>query len=293
MSDRLIRGITTGGGARVVAAVTTAVTREAARRHGMQPAATVALARAATAGLLFATLSKSAEERVTLQVIGDGPLGSVTVDADGAGAVRGFVRRPGAAAAWDDGTRARLAPFVGRGIVQVIRDLGLRDQYRGQTALVSGEIDEDLESYLCGSEQVDSALGCDVVLASGAARVAGGVLVQCLPGGDAAAVVAARRRLRAGALFAALAGGAATPEALAGAVLGDARLEVLGDRPVEFRCGCTRDRVAGALALVGDAELRAMLDEDGGAEVTCNFCGQRYRVPPEELARILGAIPRA
>ena len=291
MADMLIRGVVRGVtgvvGARVVAAVTTGVVAEARRRHVLHEAGTVALGRTATAGLLFATLSKSVEERVTLQVLGDGPLGSVTVDADGAGAVRGFVRNP--EVSLEAGPRRpSLRKVIGSGLVAVIRDLGRGTMYRGSTEIAAGEIDEDLEAYLAKSEQVESALGCDVVLGGSA----GGVLVQCLPDGDVAAVAAARRRLRDGALHAALAAGADDAAELARRVAGDG-IEVLDERPVVFRCGCSRERVASALALVGAAELRSMLDEDGGAEVTCNFCRERYRLGREELLRMLDGLAQA
>src|SRR5215475_5996635 len=166
MADTLIRGVVRGVtgvvGARVVAAVTTGVVAEARRRHDLHEAGTIALGRAATGALLFATLSKSVEERVTLQVLGDGPLGSVTVDADGAGAVRGFVRNP--QVALDAGPRRpSLRKIIGSGLVAVIRDLGRGTMYRGSTEIAAGEIDEDLEAYLAKSEQVESALGCDVL----------------------------------------------------------------------------------------------------------------------------------
>lgn len=293
MADMLIRGVVRGVtgvvGARVVAAVTTGVVAEAGRRHALHQAGTVALGRTATAGLLFATLSKAAEERVTLQVLGDGPLGSVTVDADGAGAVRGFVRNPNVALDVA-GRRPSLRSAIGSGLVAVIRDLGRGTMYRGSTEIGAGEIDEDLEAYLAKSEQVESALGCDVVLGEGGR--AGGVLVQCLPGGDVAAVAETRRRLRDGALFAALVEGVDDAGELARRVVGD-RIEILDQRAVAFRCGCSRDRVASALTLVGAAELRAMLDEDGGAEATCNFCRERYRLGREELVRMLDGLAQA
>ncbi len=279
MAGEIIRAVVGAGAARVVAAVTTAAVAEAARRHRTAGVATVALGRAATAGLLLATLTKG-EEGVTVQLLGDGPLGTVTVDAGSTGRVRGYVARPEVAA----GT---VAAAVGHGLVSVIRDLGLRDRYSGSAAIVSGEIDEDLESYLTASEQVESALGCAVVLDGGAVAAAGGVLVQALPGGDGAALVAAaRRRLRAGTLDAALAAGTAL--ALAAAAL--ARLdgvEVLSAGPVGFHCPCSRERVVGALVLCGPAEIAAMLRDDGGAEVRCNFCNERYAVGREELERLL------
>jgi molecular chaperone Hsp33 len=233
---------------------------------------------------------------VTLQILGDGALRGITVDANAAGEARGFVSGRDAAAPRDPWPgprrRARLAALVGAGVVNVIRDLGLRERYQGASALASGEIDEDVEHHLTVSEQVESALRCDAVLDErGGVRAAGGVLVQCLPGGDVAAVARARARLAEG-LFAALAGGPGGAVELATRALG-AGVDVLDVRPVRFRCPCSRDRVCAALALCGEEELRAMLRDDGGAEVTCNFCAQPYRVDAGELGRLIDSLPRA
>ena len=294
--DRLLRGLVRGpeGVARVVAALTTSACREAAERHAASAAAGVALARASSAALLLATLTKG-DERVTVQLLGDGPLRGVTAVASDAGEVRGFVTRAQVATAPVVG-RARLAPLIGAGTLNVIRDLGLRERYQGATALVSGEIDEDVEHYLTSSEQVVSALTCDAVVdARGQLVAAGGVLVQCLPGGDVEIVERARARLRSGVVFDALAASAAGPVELALQAVG-IEPEILDLRPVRFHCPCTRERVAAALALCGEDELADMLARDGGAQVTCNFCNQSYDVTAAELERLLAearSLPRA
>src|SRR5258708_1545894 len=161
----ILRGTVGGGAARVVAVTTTGVAREAIRRHEATGAAAVALARGVTAGLLLATLTKD-EERVTLQLLGDGPLGGLTVDATATGTARAYVKNVAVGPALPV-DRPRLAPALGRmGVVNVIRDLGLRETFRGQTAFTSGEIDDDCEHYLTTSEQIESALRCETVLAA-------------------------------------------------------------------------------------------------------------------------------
>lgn len=275
----------------MVAALTTDTCREAAARHETSPAAGVALARATSAALLLATLTKG-DERVTLQVIGDGPLRGITTTASDAGDARGFVSAPHAGGPLGPG-RARLQPLVGRGLVNVLRDLGLKERYQGQTELVSGEIDEDVEHYLTGSEQVLSALGADAVVGGdGSLRAAGGVLVQCLPGGDVTAVDDARRRLRQGSVHAALSSGADSAADLAARALG-VDFEVLDLRPVRFHCPCTRERVLAALALCGVDELRDMQERDGGAEISCNFCNTRYRLDAGDLSNLLHSLTKA
>jgi molecular chaperone Hsp33 len=288
--DEIMRGTIGGGAARVVAVTATGVAREAIRRHEATGAAAVALARGVTAGLLFATLTKD-DERVTLQLLGDGPLGGLTVDATAAGTARAYVKNVAAGPA-APADRPRLAGALGAtGVVNVIRDVGLRESFRGQTSFATGEIDDDCEHYLTASEQIESALRCETVLAEdGTLAFAAGILVQALPGGRGAAVVAAaRERLVAGALRAALAHkDARDPGTLIEEALGDAigAWHALDARPVRFHCPCSRERAGASLALLGAAELGAMILEDGQAEVICNFCRARHDFTEAELELI-------
>ena len=196
----IARGTLHGGAVRVVVALTTPAAREAARRHDARGAAALALARGTTAGLLLSTLTKD-EERVTLQILGDGPFGALTVDASSSGHVRAYLKNPKITLPPEvrersaaEPARLSLAAGVGEsGIVNVVRDLGLRETFSGQTEITSGEIDEDVEHYLTASEQIDSALACDAVLEpdeqdgdGDVVVIAGGILVQALPGSEGA-----------------------------------------------------------------------------------------------------------
>ena len=292
MADEIVRTALRGFPVRVVAVTTTEVTREAARRHQAGQAGAMALGRGLTAGLLLATLTKD-EERVSLQILGDGPLGGLTVDAGSAGTARGYVKNPhipmppASAAAG----RPSLAEVVGRaGMVNVIRDLGLRENFRGQTALASGEIDEDVERYLRDSEQIASTIACEaLVAADGSVEFAGGILLQALPGTDGAAIVAAAGDgLREGELLRILATRPENADEIILAALGDrfGEIQLLDRRPVRFHCPCSRPRAATSLALLGNAELSEMILEDGKAEVTCNFCRARYQFDEAELETI-------
>jgi len=286
--------------ARVVIVTSTDVAREATRRHQAGGSTAVALGRGLTAGLLLATLTKD-EERVTLQVLGDGPLGGLTVDASAAGTARAYVKNPAVRLppARPGVQRLSLGAAMGSvGVVSVVRDLGLRDTFSGQTALVSGEIDEDVAHYLRKSEQIASALRCEVVLwPDGNVAAAAGILVQALPGTEGVAEVeAARAQLEeeSGALLHALSqaftreppaeGAAALLRSVLGRHLGE--LLLLDVRPVRFHCPCSRERAGASLALLGPAELAAMVVEDGKAEVICNFCRARYDFSDGELETI-------
>jgi len=292
-----MRGLIEGGRARVVVATATRAVREMTGRHGMVGVPAVALGRSAVAGLLLATLTKD-DEQVTLQVLGNGPLGGVTVDARSSGRVRGFVKRPGAVT-WDPelaaAARLPIREAVGlQGTVGVIRDLGLAQNYSGQIAMEGGEIEEEVERYLNLSEQIDSVLRCDTLVdGTGAVTAAAGLLVQTLPQAHGAAVVEFLRDTLRGPVFStvlrdALALGKFEPESIAKAALGQSAddMQVLDLREVSFFCPCTRERAESTLGMLRPEDLKEMILETSEAEVICNFCGLKYRFSEVELERI-------
>lgn len=291
VSDHLVRAIDHEHKIRVATTLTTTLVAEGARRHGLSIAATCAVGRALTSGLLLATLTKG-QERVTIQLSGDGPLGSITVDAHGDGTARGYARYPAAQIPLPAG-RPQLADLIGKnGFVHVLRDLGLKELYQGQVAMTAGEIDEDIEVYLRSSEQVPSALGAEVVLAEGGGvQVAGGILVQALPGGEPEAVLDAQRALRAGRLFELLAAGERSAQALSTAIYPVGTLEFIGEvRSLRFQCRCSPKRITEMLALLGTVDLDEMIAEGKPAEVVCNYCNERYQVDRPELERIRATV---
>ena len=301
MSDLIVRGIDRVAGLRVVVAITTDLVREAAERHGAEGLGACALGRALTSSLLLATLTKGGE-RVTLQLQGDGPIGGITADATDAGDVRGYVIH-GDRARHECAGRGRVVEVLGRnGVVNVLRDLGLKERYQGQTALTTGEVDEDVEGYLRGSEQIPSALGCDVVIEGGRVVASAGVLVQILPealGGspEAQAMIAehsdeaahavreAQHALRVGVVWDYLRSGASSAQELAVSVYGRP-LEFLDERAVRFRCRCSMERVEDSMTLLSTVDLDEMIADVGYAEVTCNFCNEKFTVGKPRLEAI-------
>jgi molecular chaperone Hsp33 len=295
--DQIMRGLIEGSRVRVVVATATHAVREMVLRHKTLGVPAVALGRGAVAGLLLATLTKD-EEQVTLQVLGNGPLGGVTVDARSSGRVRAFVKRP-AAVTWEpalaSAPRLALGDAIGKqGVVNVSRDLGMAQNYSGQVALSSGEIDEEVEHYLNTSEQIDSVLRCETLVDdSGQVTAAAGLLVQTLPQAHGAAVVEFLRDTLRGPLFTAvlrdaLAKDTFEPEAIARAALGQCAddLKILERHEVSFFCPCTRERAHTTLGMLNAQDLKEMILETNEAEVTCNFCGQQYRFSEIELERI-------
>jgi len=308
-ADTIARGVLADGAARVVALIATEVAREAASRHGTSGLASVALGRAATAGLLLATFTKD-DERVTLQLLGDGPLGSLTVDAQSSGRVRVFVKNPLAdtrePVPRPGPHRASLAGSLGHnGQVTVVRDVGLREPFRGQTSFAHGEVDDDVERYLIDSEQIDSAVACEVFCDErGGVSFAAGLLIQALPGSAGSPLVeAARTSLNAGAFTRVLAQAlgpsapAPTAETLAErfvAELGDGEEAVavswLDRRPVVFHCPCSKERAAATLALLDESELTHMLATNEQGQVTCNFCRRTYTFAEDEIDAIRAEV---
>ena len=297
LTDQIARGLFQAGRVRVVVATATAAVREMAARNKAIGATAVALGRAALSGLLLATLTKD-EEQVTLQVLGKGPLGGVTVDARSSGKVRGFVKRPNAVA-WDPALAAQprlgLGEIVGKeGVLSVIRDLGMKQNYSGQVAMSSGEIDEEVEHYLTTSEQIDSVLHCDALVnRDGEITAAAGLLIQTLPQAHGAAVVEFLRDTLRGPVFSSLlaaqaARGNLDAQAIARAALGPSAndLQILDVRNVQFFCPCTRERAESTLGMLRPDDLKEMILETNNAEVTCNFCGQQYHFSEVELERI-------
>ena len=292
-NDSLHRFISMDHSFRVVVAVNTGVVQEACLRHGLTGLAAVALGRGLTAAQLMATLSKG-DERVTLQVRGAGPLRGVIVDAWSDGGVRGYVTEKIQVAPPEG--RIWLYKLVGRqGTVTVQRDVGLKDIYQGTGALVQGEIDEDIEGYLRTSEQIPSALGCDVILdEEGRPLASAGVLVQGMPGtktekGDP--IREAQHALRQGLIhkwLRACVDDALTPEApeLAAAAVHGHLLKNMAVTPLTFRCPCSLDRLVRAISSVGVEELTSMIEEDHGASANCPFCGTTYHVTEEELVAL-------
>jgi molecular chaperone Hsp33 len=255
--------------------------------------AAVALGRAVTAGLTLATLTKD-EEQVTLQIIGNGPLGGITVDARSSGRVRAYLKNPGAVLppAASGLLRVSLAQSVGnQGVVSVIRDLGLAQNYAGQTVLQTGEIDSDVEHYLSTSEQIDSVLRCDTLVdGDGEVVASAGLLVQTLPQAQGEALVEFIRQTVDEQRLSQVLGemGAIAAETLARRLLAPMSdsLRTLDCRPVTFACSCSRARAASTLEMLHEEDLQAMILQDNQAQVTCSFCGEQYTFCESELEMI-------
>lgn len=253
--------------------------------HNCWPVAAAALGRLLMAASMMGAVMKEEEGAVTLRIKGGGPLGSLTAVSDSRGNVRGYVQNPAVDVPRKAKGKLDVGAAVGAdGELTVIRDLGMKEPYIGSVRLVGGEIAEDIAAYFVESEQVPTACALGVLIAPDQTiQAAGGYLIQLLPGADEAVISAVERGVaRLGAVSARLDGGM-DPLDLLREALSEFQLEVLETAPVEYRCYCTRERVSRALISMGTKELDALIEEQGGAELTCQFCDKIYRFDRGEL----------
>jgi molecular chaperone Hsp33 len=297
MADKLIRATAAAGGIRVLGAITTQLTEEARSRHKLSYVATAALGRTMVAGLLFAASMKKAESRVNIRIKGQGPLQGILVDAGLDGTVRGYVGNPSVELPPTPKGKLDVGGAVGkRGYLYVVRDSGTGQPYNSTVELVSGEIGDDLAHYLVTSEQTPSALIVGVFVDSSGVTAAGGLLIQVLPKAarDEALVDLLQSRLSAVQGFTPmLQAGQTLPQMMEG-ILGDLGLEIFPEvQMLRYHCGCTIDRMADALKMLGKNELEDMLNRDQGAEVTCDFCADVFRLDDRQLKSLITEMPCA
>ncbi len=285
----IVRTITTDGMVMASAITGTDIVRRAQEIHHSKATATAAMGRTLLAASLMGNQLKGDDQSLTLQVKGDGPLGGITCVSDSTGNVRGFVMHPEVDVPRKYEGKLDVGAAVGGGYLTVIKDLGMKEPYVGSISLVSGEIAEDVTAYFAESEQIPTAcaLGVLVKKDGGEVLTAGGYLIQLLPGADDAAIDKVERGIRkVGSVTSALAEGKTTLE-LIRSVLEEFELEVLETTPVEYRCYCSRDRVTRALISMGREEMNSLIEEQGCADLTCQFCDRVYHYDRAELEEIL------
>jgi molecular chaperone Hsp33 len=288
VADRLARALGHGGTVRALAAVTTGLVDEARRRHDTAPTATAALGRALTGALLLAGTIKR-DERLSLEFSGDGPLRGVLVDATPDGDARGFVLRPATHLPPRAG-KLDVGGALGRGVLCVMRvPITAGTLYRSIVPLESGEIGADLAGYLLNSEQAPAAVGVGVFVdVDGRVVAAGGYLVQALPGASQGVLETIAERIERLAPPSELVREGLGASDILRRIVGD-DVSLLKEREVRFRCRCSRERVAVAILAMGRGEIESVLAGDRRAEVTCEFCTERYVLEEGELEGLLGA----
>lgn len=290
--DRLVRAITKDGMVQAVAVSTRDLTERARNIHTTLPVATAALGRALAAASMMGNALKAEGASLTLQIKGGGPLGTVMAVADEFGNVRGYVQQPHVDLPLRPDGKLDVGAAVGSsGSLTVIKDLGMKEPYIGSVALLGGEIAEDLAAYFVESEQIPTACALGVLVdRDQSVRAAGGYIIQLLPGAGEDVI----GRVEAGVLAAGDVTGLldrnGDPEAMLRTVLSGFDVEILETSPVEYRCYCSRERVERALISLGKQELESILAEQGGCELTCQFCDRVYRFSADQLRSLIDGL---
>ena len=288
MSDYIVRGMAANGQIRAFAALTKDTVETARQAHDTSPVATAALGRLLTAGGMMGAMMKGEQDVLTLQIKAGGPLQGITVTADSQGNVKGYVGNPQVILPANEKGKLDVASAVGPGFLNVIKDMGMKEPYSGQTMLQTCEIAEDLTYYFATSEQVPSSVGLGVLMGrENTVRQAGGFIVQLMPFAEEAVISQLEDNLKGITSVTGLLYEGNTPEQLLERLLGNLNLELSDTLPVRFCCNCSKTRVEKALISMGRQELKSMIQEGKPVELNCHFCNTNYVFSVEELKEIL------
>lgn len=288
MSDYLIRAMAADGQIRAFAATTKEMAEYARSAHNTSPVATAALGRLLTGGVMMGAMMKGEDDLLTLKIQGDGPIQGLTVTADSQGNAKGYVFHPEVMLPPNAKGKLDVGGALGLGVLSVIKDIGLKEPYVGQTILVTGEIAEDLTYYFATSEQTPSSVALGVLMnKENTVRQAGGFILQLLPGASEEAITALEVKLAAISPITSLLDEGKTPEMILEYILGEFGLEILEKMPVQFSCNCSKQKIEKALISVGKKDLQEMIADDETIEVNCHFCNRNYPIAVEELKEML------
>ena len=292
MADEIVRAMTAAGYVTAVTVTGRDLVERARNIHTLLPMATAALGRALLGASMMGDMLKEQKGSLTLQIKGGGPLGTVLAVSDYEGNVRGYVQNPHVELMEKHQGKLDVGAAVGStGTLTVIKDIGLKEPYVGSIGLFSGEIADDLAMYFVESEQIPTACALGVLVGTDqSVTSAGGYLIQLLPGASDDIIDKIEAGVhRVGSVSHALEGGL-DGEGLLRAVLSDFQLEILEKHPVEYRCYCSRDRVTRALISMGREELSSLIQEQGQADLTCQFCDKIYHFSKEQLEQLLAEM---
>lgn len=285
--DYMVRATAANAQIRAFACTAKDTVEYARQAHNTSPVVTAALGRLLSAGCMMGSMLKSEDDLITLQMKGDGPMGGLTVTADASGHVKGYANVPDVIVPAKANGKLNVSGAIGNGHLSVIRDMGLKEPYVGQTILQTGEIAEDLTYYFAASEQVPSSVGLGVLMnKNNTVRQAGGFIVQLMPFAEDAVIDCLEHNLQKISAVTGLLDEGKTPEEILEILLEGMEAEITDKMPVSFSCNCSKERVEKALISIGRAELQSMIDEGEEIEVNCHFCNTSYRFTVEELKRL-------
>ena len=292
MNDYLVRGMTMDGFVKVVAIRSTEMVRRGAQIHKTTPNATAAFGRALTAASMMGNMQKVENGSMTMQIKGGGPIGSIVCVSDPIGNVRGYVYEPNVPLVEKFPGKLDVGATVGTdGTLTIIRDLQMKEPYVGSVPLVSGEIGDDVTAYFAHSEQTPTACALGVLVDTDlSVKVAGGYLIQLLPGAPDEVIDAVEAGIkRAGSVTTMLDQGM-TPEDMLGQVLGSLGVVFMETTEVSYKCYCDRDRVTSALISLGKKELMEIAQEGKTFPISCQFCDTTYEFTPEDIKSLIDSL---
>lgn len=288
MSDYIIRGTAANDQVRFFAATTRDMVETARTIHNTSPVATAALGRLLTAGAMMGSMSKNETDLTTLQIKCSGPIGGLMVTADGAANVKGYVNHPDVILPANSKGKLDVGGALDLGVLSVIKDIGLKEPYVGQTQLVSGEIAEDLTYYFATSEQVPSSVALGVLMNhENTVQQAGGFIIQMMPFAEDGLIDALEERLNNFSSITTLLNQGVTPEAMMEQLFEGYDLHIMEQIPTRYHCNCSRDRVYRAVMSIGKNDIQEMIDDNKPIEVNCHFCGKHYVFDVDDLKTML------
>ena len=288
MKDYLVKAIAYNNQVRAYSAITTETVGEAERRHQTWPTASAALGRSMTAGVILGAMLKG-EEKISIKINGGGPIGTILVDANTKGEVRGYVTNPQTHFDLNEQGKLDVKRAVGTdGMLTVSKDIGLQQPFVGYVPLVSGELGEDFTSYIVNSEQVPSSVGVGVLVnPDQTIQAAGGFIIQLMPGTDDETIRMIEERLKDIVPISSMVEQGMTPEQILEQVLGAGNVKFLETIPVQFQCQCSEERITNAIISLGGAEIQDMIQTDGQADANCHFCNENYHFSKQDLELLL------
>lgn len=288
MSDYIIRAMAAGGQIRAFAATTKDLVEHARQIHNTSPVATAGLGRMLTAASMMGATLKNSSDILTLIAKGDGPLGGITVTADSASNVKGYVNNPSFVNPPNFFGKFDVGGAIGNGTLTVIKDIGLKEPYSGQVSLITGEIAEDLTYYFATSEQVPTSVALGVLMnKNNTVRQAGGFIIQLMPFASDEVIDALEAKIKGITSITNLLDSGMSPEDILNQVLGDMDLEITDTIPTAYNCNCSRERVTKAIISIGKKEITDMINEGKDIEVNCHFCNKNYVFTPEDLKKLI------
>ncbi len=288
MKDYIVRATAADAQIRAFACTTRNMVETARRVHDTSPVVTAALGRLLTGGAMMGSMLKGEKDILTLQIQGNGPVKGLTVTADARANVKGYALNPQAMLPPNEKGKLDVGGAVGNGILNVIKDLGLKEPYVGQTVLQTGEIADDLTYYFATSEQVPSSVGLGVLMEKdNTVKQAGGFIVQLMPFAQEQVIERLEKNLEKITSVTALLEEGKTPKELLELLLEGMSMEILDDIPTAFSCNCSKERVARAIVSIGEKDIKEMIDEGKEIEVNCHFCNKNYTYSIEELKELL------